>query len=281
MRTLLAALAAASLMATALPVTAAAPAKTTADQTVVVKKKPIAKTGKTTKPAARATASKSQARGAEDALAASRARGAARRAQQQNSQGARCTGFFNCFFGASRGPRANGSTPSGQAFAFASYGGSRSILSTRTMRREVSFTDPKYAPGSLIVKTPERALYYVEGNGKAIRYPVGVGREGFQWSGNSKIAMKREWPEWRPPQEMIEREAAKGHILPEVMDGGPENPLGARAMYIAGTMFRVHGTNNEASIGGAVSSGCIRMMNADVIDLYDRVKVGARIYVYQ
>ncbi|HMT13336.1 MAG TPA: L,D-transpeptidase [Aestuariivirga sp.] len=178
-------------------------------------------------------------------------------------------------------PRSSQRPRSGQAFAFASHGGQRSILSSRSMRREVSFGEGKYAPGSLIVKTPERALYYVLGNGKAMRYPVGVGREGFQWSGNSRIGMKREWPEWRPPQEMIEREAAKGHILPEVMEGGPDNPLGARAMYISGTMFRVHGTNNESSIGGAVSSGCIRMMNADVIDLYNRVKIGARIYVYQ
>ena len=97
----------------------------------------------------------------------------------------------------------------------------------------------------------------------------------------SKIVMKKEWPSWRPPKQMIEREAAKGTSYPEFMEGGPDNPLGARAMYIGGTMFRIHGTNNAASIGGAVSSGCIRMMNTDVIDLYERVKVGSRVYVYQ
>jgi len=139
----------------------------------------------------------------------------------------------------------------------------------------------KYAIGSIVVNTPERSLYLVTGEGQARRYKVGVGREGFQWSGNSKIVNKAEWPTWRPPQVMIEREAAKGHMLPDVMEGGPDNPLGARAMYIGGTMYRIHGTNNAASIGGAVSSGCIRMMNTDVIDLYDRVKIGARVYVYQ
>jgi lipoprotein-anchoring transpeptidase ErfK/SrfK len=147
--------------------------------------------------------------------------------------------------------------------------------------KTVDWNETKFPVGSLIVRTPERALYYVTGNGEAIRYSVGVGREGMQWSGNSKIVAKAEWPNWTPPKVMIEREAAKGHIIPPFMEGGPGNPLGARAMYIGGTMFRIHGTNNEASIGGAVSSGCIRMMNADVIDLYSRVKVGSRIYVYQ
>jgi lipoprotein-anchoring transpeptidase ErfK/SrfK len=181
-----------------------------------------------------------------------------------------CVGFMQCLFGKPR----NGSVRT------ASLGGAAG-MSNRSMRKTVKWTESKYPVGSLVVKTPERALYYVLGDGKAVRYSVGVGREGFQWSGSSSIVMKREWPEWRPPAVMIKREAEKGHILPEVMDGGPGNPLGARAMYIGGTMFRVHGTNNEASIGGAVSSGCIRMMNADVIDLYDRVKIGSKIYVYQ
>ena len=131
------------------------------------------------------------------------------------------------------------------------------------------------------MKTPERALYFVTGKGEAVKYAVGVGREGFQWSGTSRIVAKAEWPDWTPPQVMIEREAKKGHIIPPHMDGGPGNPLGARAMYLGGRMFRIHGTNNEASIGGAVSSGCIRMMNADVIDLYERTKVGAKVWVYQ
>ncbi len=139
----------------------------------------------------------------------------------------------------------------------------------------------KYAPGSIVVNTPERSLYFVLGDGKAKRYKVGVGREGFQWSGSSRIVAKQEWPDWRPPPQMIKREAAKGHKIPAYMAGGPANPLGARAMYIGGTIYRIHGTNNAASIGGAVSSGCIRMMNSDVIELYEKVKVGARVYVYQ
>ena len=105
--------------------------------------------------------------------------------------------------------------------------------------------------------------------------------KGFQWSGTSSIVSKAEWPTWRPPAEMIKREAAKGHMLPDEMEGGPENPLGARAMYIGGKIYRIHGTNAPGSIGGAVSSGCIRMMNADVIELYDRVKIGAKVYVMQ
>ncbi len=174
-----------------------------------------------------------------------------------------CGSFMQCLFGKSR--------------RTSSAGG----LSNRSMRKQVAWNETKYAPGTLIVKTPERALYYVMGDGEAMRYSIGVGREGFQWSGNSKIVAKAEWPSWTPPQTMIEREAAKGHIIPPFMKGGPGNPLGARAMYIGGTIYRVHGTNAESSIGGAVSSGCIRMMNADVIDLYGRVKVGSPIYVYQ
>jgi lipoprotein-anchoring transpeptidase ErfK/SrfK len=179
-----------------------------------------------------------------------------------------CGSFFECLFRTR--PRATNAS-------FSSTSG----VSDRTTRSTVSFADAKYKPGSIIVRTPERALYYVLPDGKALRYKVGVGREGFQWSGNSTIGMKREWPDWRPPTIMIAREAAKGNKIPDYMEGGPNNPLGARAMYINGTMFRIHGTNNAASIGGAVSSGCIRMMNADVIDLYDRVAVGSRVYVYQ
>jgi lipoprotein-anchoring transpeptidase ErfK/SrfK len=178
-----------------------------------------------------------------------------------------CQNFFQCLFGGSR-RSAGGSSFSGG-------------FSDRVTRVTVSFNDGKYRPGSIIIRTPERALYYVLPGGKALRYRVGVGRDGFQWGGHSRIVMKREWPEWRPPRIMIERERAKGHIIPEYMAGGPENPLGARAMYIGGTMFRIHGTNNAASIGGAVSSGCIRMMNSDVIDLYERVAVGSPVYVYQ
>jgi lipoprotein-anchoring transpeptidase ErfK/SrfK len=177
-----------------------------------------------------------------------------------------CDSFFECLFSTRRVARV-------------SFGGSG--ISGRTTRSTVDFTDARYKPGSIIVRTPERALYYVLPDGQALRYKVGVGREGFQWSGSSSIGLKREWPDWNPPSVMIAREAAKGNIIPPHMEGGPNNPLGARAMYISGTMFRIHGTNNAASIGGAVSSGCIRMMNADVIDLYERVAVGSRVYVYQ
>ena len=139
----------------------------------------------------------------------------------------------------------------------------------------------KYAPGSIVVHTRERRLYYVISNDNVRRYRIGVGREGFQWSGSSRIVAKQEWPTWHPPQEMIKREAAKGYILPEEMPGGPRNPLGARAMYIGGTMYRIHGNNNAASVGDATSSGCIRMMNADVMELYGRVKIGTPVYVFQ
>jgi lipoprotein-anchoring transpeptidase ErfK/SrfK len=186
-----------------------------------------------------------------------------------------CKGFMQCLFGSRRVRVTTNAVP----VQYASL--SRAGLSGKTSHQVVDWNETKYPVGSLIVRTPERALYFVSGKGEAIRYSVGVGKEGMQWSGNSKIERKAEWPSWTPPDEMIKREAAKGHIIPPFMEGGPGNPLGARALYIGGKIYRVHGTNNEASIGGAVSSGCIRMMNADVIDLYDRVKIGARIYVYQ
>jgi lipoprotein-anchoring transpeptidase ErfK/SrfK len=196
-----------------------------------------------------------------------------------------CVGFLDCVFNEPReGSRARRINTNRQYASLSRPGVSifRSAGSSgRTLRSTVAWTESRYAVGSLVVKTPERALYLVQPNGQAIRYRVGVGKEGFQWSGNARIAAKKEWPSWTPPQEMIEREALKGRTIPDFMEGGPGNPLGARALYIGGTIYRVHGTNNEGSIGGAVSSGCIRMMNADVIDLYNRVKVGARIYVYQ
>jgi lipoprotein-anchoring transpeptidase ErfK/SrfK len=204
-------------------------------------------------------------------------------------RGGGCNGFLDCMFNEPRsgsrvGTRARRIDPNRQYASLSRPGVSifRSAgLSGRTLRSTVAWSDSKYPVGSLIVKTPERALYLVQPNGQAIRYRVGVGKEGFQWSGNARISAKKEWPSWTPPQEMIEREALKGRTIPDFMEGGPGNPLGARALYIGGTIYRVHGTNNEGSIGGAVSSGCIRMMNADVIDLYNRVKVGAKIYVYQ
>ncbi len=134
-------------------------------------------------------------------------------------------------------------------------------------------------PGSILVRTAERKLYFILPDGQAIMYRVGVGREGFSWSGQNQISRKAVWPNWTPPKVMIKREAARGHIIPEFMEGGANNPLGARALYIGGTDFRIHGTTQPWSIGHAVSSGCIRMLNEHVIDLYDRVKIGAKIVV--
>lgn len=149
----------------------------------------------------------------------------------------------------------------------------------KLLHRQMVDFDRQMAPGSILVSTEQRRLYFVLPGGKAIMYPVGVGREGFTWSGTNRITRKAVWPDWRPPQVMIEREAAKGHFIPAFMPGGPENPLGARAMYIGNTEFRIHGTTQPWSIGQAVSSGCIRMMNDEVIDLFDRVKVGATVVV--
>jgi lipoprotein-anchoring transpeptidase ErfK/SrfK len=148
---------------------------------------------------------------------------------------------------------------------------------TRT-HQLIDFTST-LAPGSLLVRTAERKLYFIMPDGKAIMYYVGVGREGFAWSGHAKITRKAEWPDWRPPAKMIAREANRGHIIPVFMKGGPQNPLGARALYIGDTEYRIHGTTQPWSIGKAVSSGCIRMMNAEVIDLFDRVVIGADVVV--
>jgi lipoprotein-anchoring transpeptidase ErfK/SrfK len=134
-------------------------------------------------------------------------------------------------------------------------------------------------PGSIDIRTGERRLYYILGNGQAILYHVGVGREGFAWSGTNRVSRKAEWPDWRPPQEMIVREAARGHDIPDLVPGGIDNPLGARAIYIGDTEYRIHGTTEPWSIGQAMSSGCIRMMNEEVIDLYNRVAIGALVVV--
>jgi lipoprotein-anchoring transpeptidase ErfK/SrfK len=140
------------------------------------------------------------------------------------------------------------------------------------------------APGTIIINTGERRLYYVLGGGQAIKYGVGVGRQGFEWSGVAKIGAKREWPAWHPPADMIERELIQyGRQLPSRMEGGPGNPLGARALYLyeggRDTLYRIHGTNEPRSIGLATSSGCIRMLNEEVIDLYGRVNMGAKVIV--
>ena len=141
-------------------------------------------------------------------------------------------------------------------------------------RQLVQF-DPRYAPGTIIVSTEERRLYYVTQRGEAIQYGVGVGRPGFEWSGTKTITQKRIWPDWRPPAEMLQRRPD----LPRYMSGGPDNPLGARAMYLGNSLYRIHGSNEPETIGQAVSSGCIRMTNEDVVDLYNRVKVGAKVVV--
>ena len=134
-------------------------------------------------------------------------------------------------------------------------------------------------PGTIIIDTNTRFLYLVEGNGKARRYGVGVGKEGFEWNGTEKVTRKAEWPRWTPPQEMIIRERKKGRELPSFMPGGPANPMGARAIYLGSTLYRIHGTNQPWTIGQAVSSGCIRMRNEDVMDLYERVRRGAKVIV--
>ena len=143
------------------------------------------------------------------------------------------------------------------------------------LRRQIVAYATREAPGTIVIDTPHTYLYYVLGDNKAIRYGIGVGREGFTWSGVKAIERKAEWPDWNPPAEMIARQP----YLPRFMAGGPGNPLGARAMYIGGTMFRIHGTNAPATIGHQVSSGCIRMLNEDVIDLYERVQVGSKVVV--
>ena len=144
-------------------------------------------------------------------------------------------------------------------------------------RKQVVYFRTNEAPGTIIVVTAERHLYLVQGNGRAIRYGTGVGRDGFQWQGLVNITRKAEWPDWTPPPEMIQRQP----YLPRFMAGGPGNPLGARAMYLGTTVYRIHGTNRPDTIGTAVSSGCFRLVNADVADLYERVPVGTKVVIRQ
>jgi len=143
------------------------------------------------------------------------------------------------------------------------------------LRRQIVGYSGKEPAGTIIVDTPNTYLYYVLGNGQAVRYGIGVGRDGFRWSGVKAIERKAEWPDWVPPAEMVARQP----YLPRFVAGGPHNPLGARALYIGGTIYRIHGTNVPSSIGQRVSSGCIRMLNEDVIDLYERAKVGTKVVV--
>jgi lipoprotein-anchoring transpeptidase ErfK/SrfK len=143
------------------------------------------------------------------------------------------------------------------------------------LRRQIVDYPSREAPGTIIVDTPHTYLYYILGRGKAVRYGIGVGREGFTWSGVKSITRKAEWPDWYPPKEMIGRQP----YLPRMMAGGPGNPLGARALYIGGTEYRIHGTNAPSTIGKHVSSGCIRLRNPDIIDLFSRVQVGSKVVV--
>jgi lipoprotein-anchoring transpeptidase ErfK/SrfK len=155
--------------------------------------------------------------------------------------------------------------PSGSIFG----GGSGPIP-----RTTVNFPE-NYAPGTIIVNTAERRLYLVLGGGQALRYGIGVGRDGFRWGGVHRISAKKEWPSWTPPSQML----ARRPDLPRHMAGGIDNPLGARAMYLGSTLYRIHGSNEPETIGQAVSSGCFRMTNDDVTDLYNRVNIGATVVV--
>jgi lipoprotein-anchoring transpeptidase ErfK/SrfK len=148
------------------------------------------------------------------------------------------------------------------------------VLDERFRRKLVAYNTNE-APGTIIIDTPNTYLYYVLGGGRAIRYGIGVGREGFTWAGTQAVSRKQEWPDWNPPAEMIARQP----YLPRFMAGGPGNPLGARAMYLGNTMYRIHGTNAPSTIGQRVSSGCIRLTNEDVEDLFNRVSIGAKVVV--
>ncbi|WP_083269275.1 L,D-transpeptidase [Bosea vaviloviae] len=148
------------------------------------------------------------------------------------------------------------------------------VIDPRFRKQEVAYDGP-HKPGTIIIDTPQRFLFLVQPGGRALRYGIGVGRPGFSWAGMKTVSRKAEWPSWTPPAEMLKRRPD----LPRFMQGGPENPLGARAMYLGSTLYRIHGTNEPHTIGQAVSSGCIRMTNDDVTDLYERVRVGAKVLV--
>lgn len=159
----------------------------------------------------------------------------------------------------------------------------RNRIAPRQFRRQIVEYKTKEKPGTIVINTRQHFLYFVLGDGKAIRYGVGVGREGFGWKGTVTVGRKAEWPAWVPPPEMVARERKRGIILPARMEGGIRNPLGARALYLyrgdADTGFRIHGTSEPWTIGLNVSSGCIRMLNKDVVDLYNRTRIGAKVIV--
>jgi lipoprotein-anchoring transpeptidase ErfK/SrfK len=195
-------------------------------------------------------------------------------------------GILDDLFGETSGPYAyyaepedasaasarSASAASGEADA--ESGMARGVIDSAFLRAEVDYRTSE-RPGTLVVDTPNRYLYLVQNDGRAIRYGIGVGRPGFEWSGVKTVSRKSEWPDWTPPPEMLKRRPD----LPHHMRGGPDNPLGARALYLGGSMYRIHGTNEPDTIGHNVSSGCIRMMNEDVVDLYSRVHVGTKVVV--
>ncbi len=149
------------------------------------------------------------------------------------------------------------------------------VIEDGPFARQMVFYRSGEAPGTIVIHTSERFLYVVQGGNRALRYGIGVGREGFTWSGLVKVSRKAEWPDWTPPPEMIARQP----YLPRFMAGGPGNPMGARALYLGSTIYRIHGTNQPETIGHAVSSGCFRLTNGDVIDLYARIPVGAKVVI--
>jgi len=169
--------------------------------------------------------------------------------------------------------RFNGGAPGGSSFS-TSRGGLFSPFGSSIAKTMVGFAG-NYSPGTIVINTTERRLYYVTGNGQAIRYGIGVGRIGFTWAGTTAVSAKKEWPDWTPPAQML----ARRPDLPRHMKGGIDNPLGARAMYLGSSLYRIHGSNEPETIGTATSSGCFRMLNDDVVDLYNRVHVGAKVIV--
>jgi lipoprotein-anchoring transpeptidase ErfK/SrfK len=199
------------------------------------------------------------------------------------------TGLETGPLGGNNGGSGNGSVSGGLRLNLAPGGSfypeqvSHSRIAPRQFRRQVVAYKTNEKAGTIVINARQHFLYFVLGNGEAIRYGVGVGREGFGWHGTVRVGRKAEWPAWVPPPEMVERERKRGIILPARMEGGMRNPLGARALYLyrgdSDTGFRIHGTSEPWTIGLNVSSGCIRMLNKDVVDLYNRTKIGAKVVV--
>jgi lipoprotein-anchoring transpeptidase ErfK/SrfK len=180
--------------------------------------------------------------------------------------------LFGGLFGGGNSQQIN--APYYQPTVAPTYAPETSRQAVRIPREMVAYNGP-HAPGTIIVSTSERRLYLVMAGNRALKYGIGVGRAGFEWAGTQSISRKQEWPDWVPPAEMLQRRPD----LPRYMAGGPDNPLGARALYLGASLYRIHGSNEPETIGQAVSSGCIRMLNEDVVDLYERVKVGSKVVV--